>query len=57
MRGEWIAWDGGKQPVSNKTLVEVEFRGGAIDEDLASHWYWQHDADESDIVAYRVVMA
>lgn len=55
---EWTAWNGGtynKGPVSEEEVVEVKFRDGSQDIDRVRYWYWRHDGDSSDIVAYRVV--
>lgn len=58
--GEWIEWNGGECPVDPETVVEVKFRGPAVgmepDRDLAEAtcFYWLHDNDCSDIIAYRV---
>lgn len=54
--GEWIKWEGGECPVSDDTVVDVKFReGGDPDRACAGTYYWPHDNDSSDIVAYRVV--
>ena len=52
----WRAWGGGECPVPEGALVNVRFRGGTVSGDEgARYWYWKHDGDGSDIVAYRVV--
>lgn len=51
----WIKWGGGECPVGCRTTVEVRLRSGDTLYDDASGWYWQHDSEIYDIVAYRVV--
>ena len=64
---EWIPWAGGKCPVPNGTVVDVEYRDGYFrcnlpaneyldcPEDDASPEYWLAEGMSNDIVAYRVV--
>ena len=52
--GGWIEHDGGKQPIDDKVTVEIRFRGGETEVGHAKYWYWKHDQDESDVVAYRL---
>jgi len=54
----WIEWHGGDcPPVSGE--VEVRFRDDndeyGFTTDRAEHWYWKHEGDDCDIVAYRIV--
>jgi hypothetical protein len=63
---EWIKWAGGKCPVPDGTLVDVEYRDGSIQrtlpanvevagaQDDASCAYWANDACDCDIVRYRL---
>ncbi len=54
---EGSLWDG-PQGLPAGTEVEVMFRGGHTASDSApAGWYWGHDGDESDIVAWRIVSA
>lgn len=56
MTDDWIEWHGGNDdPEPAGTIVEAKFRCGAIDTDLVEDWYWGHDGESSDIIAYRVV--
>ncbi len=51
----WIDWKGGECPVEKCTIVIVRFRNlhecKAASEDL---WVWTHEAQEDDIIAYRL---
>lgn len=54
----WIKWSGGECPVAPAVLVEPRFRRpslGICPPKLARNWYWKHDDDDTDIVAYRIV--
>jgi hypothetical protein len=51
----WIKWDGGKQPVSDGTEVEVKFRNRDSGSAPSSIFRWDHLGVDYDIVAYRVV--
>jgi len=52
----WIEWKGGKQPVSNSTLVEVKLqRDGYQGEDNAMTWDWTWRDGVDPIIAYRVI--
>lgn len=54
----WIEWRGGASgscPVAYMTLVEVKDRVGHVAEDRAEAFEWCHEADDDDIIAYRVV--
>lgn len=52
----WIEWRGGKQPVSNSTLVEVKLqRDGYQGEDNAMTWDWTWRYGVDPIIAYRVI--
>ncbi len=56
----WIPWNGGRCPVPGDTLVEVELRDVAIEEDIEGEaicFEWRHEPEfpESDIVAYRIL--
>lgn len=57
----WIPWNGGEQPVSDDTRIDVRDRDGFIwTNDLARHHYWIHDGPitrDDDVVAYRLVAA
>lgn len=50
----WIEWNGGDCPVGGD--VCVKFRSGAIQgAGMSAHrFYWKHDGDISDIIAYRL---
>lgn len=53
---EWKEWNGGMCPVSEDTIVDVEFREGHVCKDqLAGEWEWTHYERDGDIVKYRVV--
>lgn len=54
----WRPWGGGEQaPVDPDVPVLVRFRNGdeSEDPDIANAWYWEHDHESCDIVAYKVV--
>lgn len=61
----WIEWDGGgltpqdeyKIPshLNDDTKVEAKLRGGYSVTSRADNFFWWHDGDSSDIVAYKVV--
>lgn len=56
--GGWIEWRGGASgscPVSYATLVEVKSRNGHVAEDCAEAFEWCHEADDDDIIAYRII--
>jgi len=57
--GDWIEWNGGKQPVPSSTPVEVKFRNGAMNtEEPAGWWRWECTPDNTrywDIIAYRII--
>ena len=50
----WIDWKGGDQPVSETTLVDVEFEDGSFDTDMAGCYCWQDSIVLNAIVAYRI---
>lgn len=52
---DWIEWKGGECPVLPDRQVEVRFRAGSEDRDVADLLYWHHGNGPSDIVAYRVL--
>lgn len=47
----WRSWGGTGYPVARR--VEVKFRDGDHDMGFAEHFYWHHNGDEGDIMAYR----
>lgn len=54
----WIEWGGGASgscPVAYTTLVEVQSRIGHVAEDCAEAFEWCHEADDDDIIAYRII--
>ncbi|QXV72944.1 hypothetical protein [Edwardsiella phage PVN06] len=53
----WIGWKGGETPVEPEALVDAVYRGGGRDSysKKACQYYWGHDGDCSDIVAYRLL--
>ena len=55
---EWIEWSGGKMPVANGTLVDVEHRGGEIFRHKragsGAATDWSRRGVQGDIVRYRV---
>lgn len=53
----WIEWAGNIDPMEEpvRGMVEVKFRNGSTDTGRAAKWYWAHDGDDADIIAYRVV--
>jgi hypothetical protein len=55
----WISWSGGPNPVPGK-LVDTRFRGDPLSEgnsDPSGMWTWEHDGDDGDIIAFRLVEA
>lgn len=52
--GEWIEWGGGECPVADRTVVEVELRGGMTDIDFAKNLRWWHCDRLGDITRYRI---
>lgn len=63
---DWLAHDGGPCPVDPDQRVEVRHRSGETSEtyirskhyrgdNRARSWYWRHDGDAGDIVAYRLL--
>ena len=54
--GGWIAWEGvGEPTIPGDCYVEYELRNGDAAKATASHLWWKHDDDPSDIIAYRIV--
>lgn len=51
----WISWSGGKCPVDEDVEVEYRQRNGIESECHADHLQWEHDGEDYDIIAYRVV--
>ena len=53
---DWIEWKGGANPPVKKSIVvDLEFRDGSTQHQrLAGDYYWEHDNDPEDIIAYRV---
>jgi len=60
-RGEWVKHDGQRVPDGLKAdaLVEVRFRDGEVDEDVASKFEWAHHpgivGTQADILEYRIL--
>ncbi len=52
---EWIEWAGGEQPAGRQDRVEVRFRDGTQDNGPSGIYGWDHDGEDGDIIAYRVV--
>ena len=50
-----IGWGGGDCPVSSTATVEIRFRDGDTDIDLAKSYDWSWCDSVADIVAYRVL--
>ncbi|UCQ42997.1 hypothetical protein [Edwardsiella piscicida] len=53
----WIEWKGGEMPVERGTLVDLMFRSYGKQAYLcciAGNYFWHHDGDGSDIIAYRL---
>lgn len=50
-------WTGGRRPVGCNETVEVQFRDGDTDIDIADayDWEWSPRSSIADIVAYRVL--
>lgn len=55
--GEWTPWDGSSltPPLKSETEVVVQFRSGQCGYSDVSDWSWNHDGEQSDIVAYAVI--
>lgn len=59
----WIEWKGGDQPVKDNVRVDVRFRGGDTDQQVACGYRWGNANKENgfspsaDIIAYRVIDA
>lgn len=55
--GEWIEWAGGECPIADGVRHQVLFRDGDVSQicNEATPWSWLHDAEDCDIVAYRVL--
>ena len=62
--GDWQDHNGGPQPVSDKTIVAVEFRdypddlqewNADPDHAPACAWVWRHDGRDDDIIRYRIL--
>lgn len=52
--GKWYGWNGGESPVLPKAFVDVIFRDGGKDDNIAELLDWRERGDDS-IVAFRVV--
>jgi len=52
----WIEWKGGKCPVPPETVVIPRYRDG-VEGNAAKAFarYWQHEGDDVDIIAYRIL--
>lgn len=51
----WIKWIGGECPVDNRQLVEVKLRDLSVYKFTADFYLWNHDNNDDDIIAYRLV--
>lgn len=51
----WIEWGGGDQPVDDDCFVRVKFINGDQAFDRAGIFYWKHDLELCDIIAYKIV--
>lgn len=51
----WIAHDGGPQPCPDDMRIVRKYRDGSIydDEMTADKFYWFHDGEDFDIVAWK----
>ncbi len=54
---KWIAWNGGKCPVSGQPNIEIMYRDGDTAEPIIADepWEWEHEGYDSDIIAYRAI--
>lgn len=52
---QWVPHKCGPMPVSAETMVEVRYRDGSTDGDIADAFDWDHIPEDADIVAYCVV--
>lgn len=53
--GGWIPHDGGDINIPMDCFVEYKLRDGGKSKCPASHLWWKHDDDPTDIIAYRIV--
>lgn len=58
--GNWHGWNGGKCPVHEESMVEVQFRdqereGERYDGLNAGSWNWRHYNVSCDIITFRVI--
>lgn len=52
----WIEWDGSDfSPVPTGTEVEVKFRMPSAESCKGSMFRWNHENNDCDIVAYKVI--
>jgi len=52
---DWIKWNGGECPVAPETMVEVVYRDGTQDRDMANVYPWENHGKIAAIIKYRVV--
>lgn len=51
-----IEWKGGECPVAPETRVMIWLRNGDVwGDDSADAWFWEHEDDDGDIIAYEVL--
>lgn len=49
----WIAWKGGECPYAHR--VKIKLRNGNKNKGNGINFWWYHDNEATDIVAYRIV--
>lgn len=54
-RGGWVAWGGGKCPVSKDVVIEFKLRDGGCGNGKSKYFVWAHDEHPNDIIAYRII--
>ncbi|ORM78327.1 hypothetical protein HA43_08255 [Pantoea eucrina] len=53
---DWIEWTGGKCPVNNRDIVDINLRGyGEFTDRVSGALMWEHSGGSADIIAYRVI--
>lgn len=56
--GEWLPWAGGECPVEDMEFVHCVWldEGFCVEEfGHACEFYWDHNGEDADIIAYRIV--
>lgn len=55
-KNKWISWTGGPCPVDPNTKVDIKFQDGTIHKnEFANGYFWEHDFDTGNIIAYKVI--